>query len=151
MDKDIIIAADSLALLCRLQMNTKRDIPIRPSEMGVLIYVQLQNIAVTPLMISNFFKIAKPSVTSMINTLIKKEYLIKVPSTIDGRSYTVSITKKGTELVDATSKEYYKTIELLRNKLGNIEFHAFIVLIQKANNILSEEQENEDTSNRSFR
>ncbi|MBM7614155.1 MarR family winged helix-turn-helix transcriptional regulator [Alkaliphilus hydrothermalis] len=139
MDNDIMIGADTVTLFNRLQMNAKRDIPIRPSEMGVLIFTQKQSEPVTPLMISNFFRISKPSVTSMINSLIKKEYLIKTPSPTDGRSYTVSTSDKGKELVESTYNEYFRTIELLKNKMGDKEFNSFIQLMQKANSVLSEE------------
>jgi DNA-binding MarR family transcriptional regulator len=121
-------------------MNTKRDIPIRPSEMGVLIFTNKQNVPVTPLMISNFFRIAKPSVTSMIDALIKHDFLRKAPSTTDGRSYMVTVTDKGRDLVKSTFDEYFKTMELLKKRMGSKEFSLFIELIQKANGILSEEK-----------
>jgi DNA-binding MarR family transcriptional regulator len=138
MDNDITISADAIALFCRQQMNIKRDIPIRPSEMGALIFTQKYNAPITPLMLSNFFRITKPSVTSMVNSLIKKDYLIKIPSSTDGRSYTVSITEKGIDLVESTRKEYFRTMELLKEKMGHKEFNLFIELIHKANSILSE-------------
>ena len=141
MDDNLIISADAVGLFCRLHMNTKRDIPIRPSEMGVLIFTNKQNAPVTPLMISNFFRIAKPSVTSMIVTLIKQDFLRKAPSTTDGRSYMVTTTDKGRDLVESTFDEYFKTMELLKNRMGSKEFSLFIELIQKANGILSEEKE----------
>lgn len=151
MDNDIIIGADTAALFCRLNMNTKRDIPVRPSEMGVLIYIFTERHSVTPLMISKFFRISKPSVTSIVNVLIKNEYLIKVPSAKDGRSYVVEVTNKGKELVEATYNEYYKTMELLKKKLGDKEYHLFIEMLQMANNILGEENNNENISNRCIR
>ncbi|MDF2591127.1 MAG: transcriptional regulator, MarR family [Clostridia bacterium] len=140
MNHDIDTSADAIAMFCRLQMNSKRDIPIRSSEMGALIFTQRYNAPITPLMLSHFFKIAKPSVTSMINSLVKKDYLIKIPSPTDGRSYTVSITQKGIELVESTYNEYFRTMERLKEKMGSKEFSAFIELIKKANNILSEEK-----------
>jgi DNA-binding MarR family transcriptional regulator len=140
MDDDINSSADAVGLFCRLQMNIKRDLPIRSSEMGVLIFTQKQGEPVTPLMISNFFRIAKPSVTSMVNALIKKDYLMKTPSSTDGRSYTVSATDKGTELVESTYNQYFRTMEILKKKMGSKEFNLFIDLIHKANNILSEEK-----------
>jgi DNA-binding MarR family transcriptional regulator len=140
MDNDINSSADAVGLFCRLQMNIKRDLPIRSSEMGVLIFTQKQGEPVTPLMISNFFRIAKPSVTSMVNALIKKDYLMKTPSSTDGRSYTVSATDKGTELVESTYNQYFRTMEILKKKMGSKEFNLFIDLIHKANNILSEEK-----------
>ncbi|MBU3188227.1 MarR family winged helix-turn-helix transcriptional regulator [Clostridium bowmanii] len=138
MEINIINSADAVGMFCRFQMNTKRDIPIRPSEMGVLIFTQKQSVPVTPLMISQFFKIAKPSVTSMINALVKHYYLTKKPSVIDKRSYTLEITEKGNSLVESTFVEYFKFIELLKEKMGENRFNQFIELIQIANGILDE-------------
>jgi DNA-binding MarR family transcriptional regulator len=91
-------------------------------------------------MISNFFRIAKPSVTAMVNSLIKKDYLLKIPSPTDGRSYTIETTDKGRELIESTYNEYFRTMELLKKKMGDKDFSLFIELIQKANNILSGEK-----------
>lgn len=140
MYNDIISSTEAIALFCRLQMNGKRDIPIRPSEMGVLIFTEKQSIPVTPLMISKFFKITKPSVTSMIDSLVKKNYLIKTPSSIDRRSYTVSVTAKGREIVELTYNEYLRMTQLLEKHMGSQDFNSFIKLINKANSILSEEK-----------
>ncbi|ABR48202.1 transcriptional regulator, MarR family [Alkaliphilus metalliredigens QYMF] len=138
MKENIILAAEEIAMFCRLQMYVKKGLPIRSSEMGVLIYIQKQDEAVTPLMISNFFQITKPSVTAMINELIKKEYLVKAPSVTDGRSYTVSITDKGQKLVASTHDEYFKAMELLKEKMGVADFDVFLRLLQSANEILKE-------------
>jgi DNA-binding MarR family transcriptional regulator len=140
MKENIITSMDAVSRFCRLQMNTKKNIPIRSSEMGFLIYVQKCDVQVTPLMISNFFGIAKPSVTDMVNSLIKKDYLNKIPSKADRRSYTLQITEKGNELVEATYKEYFRNMELLEEKMGCQEFKLFIQLLQEASRILSEEQ-----------
>jgi DNA-binding MarR family transcriptional regulator len=141
MKKDIIMSVEIISRFCRLQMNMRRDIPIRPSEMGTLIFVEKSEEPVTPLMISNFFGISKPSVTDMINSLIKKNYLIKTPSDKDKRSYTVSPTQMGYELVETTFKEYVKTMELLEQKMGAQEFKLFLQLVEKANKILCGESE----------
>ncbi|MDF2947158.1 MAG: transcriptional regulator, MarR family [Bacillales bacterium] len=138
MKNEIMIGADAIAMFCRLQMNFKKDMPIRSSEMGVLIFIQKQNSDVTPLMISNFFNIAKPSVTSTLNALIKKEYIEKIPSAKDRRSYTVNLTNKGKQLVESTHKEHFKLMDILVEKMGYDDFNKFINLIQKANSILSE-------------
>ncbi len=138
MNIDFTKSADTIGMFCRLNMNAKRDIPIRSSEMGVLIFTQKQKAAVTPLMISKFFKITKPSVTSMINALVNKGYLLKRPSEVDKRSYTLCITDKGKKLVDSTFFEYYKSIEKLREKMGEGDFEEFIKLMEIANRILEE-------------
>ncbi|KAB3530775.1 winged helix-turn-helix transcriptional regulator [Alkaliphilus pronyensis] len=138
MQENIMLAAEEIAMFCRLQMYVKKGLPIRSSEMGVLIYVQKQVEPVTPLMISNFFQIAKPSVTTMINGLTKKNYLTKVPSPTDGRSYIVSITDKGQRLVASTHDDYFKIIELLKDKMGVEDFTVFLNLLKSANDILKE-------------
>lgn len=133
---DLMRSADAIGLFCRLNMKVKRDLPIRASEMGVLIYTSKQDVEVTPLMISQFFKIAKPSVTTMIKPLLRLNYLQKTLSMIDKRSYTLTLTNKGRNLVDATSNDYYKSIEVMIDKMGITEFSTLIELLDKANLIL---------------
>ncbi|MDF2606775.1 MAG: transcriptional regulator, MarR family [Bacillales bacterium] len=138
MNNNFINDADAIAMFCRLQLNIKKDLPIRSSEMGVLIFIQKHGDKVTPLLISNFFNIAKPTVTTMVNSLIKKEYLVKTPSEIDGRSYTISLTEKGLQLVETTHIEYFKSMGILKERMGQQDFDSLIKLINKANLILSE-------------
>ncbi|KXZ39221.1 DNA-binding transcriptional regulator, MarR family [Alkalithermobacter thermoalcaliphilus JW-YL-7 = DSM 7308] len=138
MDQNIITSADIIAMFCRLQMFSKKDLPIRSSEMGVLIYVYKQSENVTPLMISNYFQIAKPTVTAMINELVKNEYLVKYVSNSDKRSYIVSITDKGKELVMSAYQEYFKFILILEDRMGEKDFKTFINLMERANTILNE-------------
>lgn len=135
-----VVAAEEIGMFCRLQMHMKKDLPIRSSEMGVLIYVQKQPEAVTPLLISKFFQIAKPSVTGMVNQLVQKNYLMKVPSETDKRSYTVAVTDKGKALVESTQDEYFKSIEVLKEKMGDADFEQFLSLLQRANDILKGEK-----------
>lgn len=140
MKESIIACEEAVSRLCRLQMNVKRDLPIRASEMGALIFVGKSQEPATPLMISNFFGIAKPSVTEMVNSLVKKDYLIKIPSQVDKRSYTLKVTAKGQDLLNSTYRDYFKALELLEERMGSEEFQVFVQLLQKANNILGEER-----------
>lgn len=139
MNQNINKYMDSISRFCRSQINFKRDLPIRSSEMGVLIYIEKNNNKVTPVMISSFFGISKPAVTTMINSLVKKEYLTKMNCQNDKRSYTLKLTLQGYNLLNSTYDEYFKMIELIKNGMGKQEFEVFIELIQKANRILGEE------------
>lgn len=136
---DLMKSADAIGLFCRLHMKSKKELPIRSSEMGVLIYTAKQTEAVTPLMISQFFKITKPAVTTMVNSLVNKGYLLRTSSVIDKRSYTLEITSEGRKLVESTFEAYIEVIELLHEGMGKEKFDAFIGLISEANVILSEE------------
>lgn len=140
MKESIIACEEAVSRFYRLQMNVKRDLTIRASEMGVLIFVSKSQEPATPLMISNFFGIAKPSVTEVVNSLVKKDYLIKMPSQVDRRSYTLKVTVKGQELLDSTYCDYFKALELLEERMGVDEFKLFVQLLQKANDILGEEK-----------
>lgn len=140
MKEHIMTATEEVAMFCRLQMSIKKDLPVRPSEMGVLIYTAKQETDVTPLMISQFFQISKPSVTAMVNTLINQDYLMKTPSSSDGRSYTVSITSKGRELVETTYEEYFSAMTLLEKNMGEEDFKLFVQLIMHANKIMKEKR-----------
>lgn len=139
MKEDVIECMDTISKFCRIQTNIKRDLPIRSSEMGVLIYVKKSEKPATPLMISKFFGIAKPSVSDMVNSLVKKDYLMKTPSKDDKRSYILKVTEKGQKLLDTTYNEYFAAVDMLEKNMGNEKFKLLIELMKEANEILKEE------------
>ena len=129
-------SAEVMSLFCRLKMKVKAELPIRSSEMGVLIYVHKSYEPVTPHMISQFFRISKPSTTAMINALLIQGYLRKEEASQDKRSYTLEITRSGIDLVESTMNEHYKAVEAVREQMGNEAFMQFISLMETANQIL---------------
>ena len=139
MDQSIPKGAETISRFCRLQMKKKMDIPVRPSEMGVLIFVHEQASPVTPLNISQAFNMTKPSVTFMVASLIKGGYLVKYPSQKDKRSYTLKPTAKGKALVKNAFDDYHETITRLKREMGKDRFKALLSLLEDANAILSEE------------
>jgi len=138
MDQFLIESAETIGLFCRLQMNGRRNLPIRASEMGLLIYVSRENEPVTPLALSQFFKITKPSVTTMVSALVTGGYLEKLPSVEDKRSYSVRLTEKGAQLVRETFDVYYTELTQIRSGLGEADFLAFMKLLGRVNGILQE-------------
>jgi len=73
----IVSSVNTVSMFCRLQMKKRKDISIRSSEMGVLIFVQTQKRRVTPVEISRYFNIRKPSGTTMVKSFLKNGYLSK--------------------------------------------------------------------------
>lgn len=142
MGDELTIGAEKVSMFCRLNINVKKDLPIRSSEMGLLILICKSDKPVTPVMAADFFKVKKPMITTMVSNLLKKGYIAKIPSLDDKRSFSLNPTKKARQLVDDTYSEYMKTMELLRNKLGAIEFGELLVLLDKSNCILLEEKNN---------
>ena len=105
MDHNTNMAAMNVALFCRLNLNKKCCIPIRHSEMGVLIYANLAKEPVTPVTISNQFGITKPSATAILKILKEHEYIEHCPSQVDGRSYTITVTEKGKKLIETLTND----------------------------------------------
>lgn len=135
-------AAEEISLFCRINIYTKKDLPIRSSEMGMLIYLVKQDSPKTPMDVANFFKFTKSMATNMTSSLLKKGYLIKEKSLSDKRYSVLIPTEKAINLVNSTFQEYIKNISTLQEKLGIEDFDKLIYLINKANNILLEEKEN---------
>ena len=142
MNEDLIKVAETVSMFCRLNINIKKELPIRSSEMGLLILVCKSEKTVTPVMAADFFKVKKPMITAMVSSLQKHGYIEKVPSLEDKRSFSLNPTENARRLVDDTFTEYIKTMELLRQKLGTKDFNNLIKLLENANTVLLEEKNN---------
>jgi len=142
MNDELIKGAEMVSMFCRLNINMKKDLPVRSSEMGLLILIYKSDQPVTPVIAADFFKVKKPMITTMVSNLFKHGYIEKMPSLEDKRSYSLSPTEKTRELVEDTFSEYIKTMELLRHKLGAIDFAELITLLEKSNSILLEDKNN---------
>ena len=139
--EQFIKGAEEVTLFCRINMNIKRELPIRASEIGMLIYLVKSEEPINSIKIAEFFKVTKPNVTAMVNSMLKKEYIIKEQSKLDKRSFILKPTQKAIDLVEETYDEYFKTMKLLSDKMGENDYKELIELLGKANNILLEEKE----------
>lgn len=134
--QEYIKGAEAVSLFCRININAKRDLPIRASEMGLLILIVKSARPQNPVQVAEFFKVTKPMVTTMVNSLAKKGYLIKNPSSTDRRSFTLQPTEQAVCLVEEAYSEYYKTMEQLQTQMGCKKYNHLIELIELANDIL---------------
>lgn len=139
--EDLLQSAEIISLFCRININTKRDLPIRASEMGLLIFLAKSKEPITSLQAADFFRVSKPMVATMVNSLEKKGYLTRGSYENDRRRFTLLPTDKAVALVEETWCEYYKTIESLQKGLGKEDFGQLIELINRANTIMLEERE----------
>ncbi len=142
MSEELIKGAETVSMFCRLNINIKKDLPVRSSEMGLLILICKSEKSVTPVMAADFFKVKKPMITTMVSSLFRHGYIEKALSPEDKRSFFLNPTEKAKQLVDDTYTEYIKTMELLWQKLGAKDFDNLIVLLEKANTVLLEEKNN---------
>lgn len=140
--EEFVAAAEQISLFCRLNIHTKKELPIRSSEMGMLIYLCKTDGEKTPMGAADFFKVTKSMATNMVSSLTKKGYLEKKPAPRDRRSVVLVLTPRAEQLVNSTYEEYYKTMKLLRQKMGAEEFMRLTESLRKANQILLEERSN---------
>lgn len=138
---DLLQAAEQISLFCRLNMNTKRELPIRSSEMGMLIYLCKTDGNKTPMSIARFFNVSKAMATNMVTAMHRQGYIEKTASADDRRSSHILPTAKAQALVDSTYEEYYKSMRTLREKMGEDDFISLLTLLGKANSVLLEEKE----------
>lgn len=110
----------------RNYMNLKKDLPIRPSEMGVLNIIVKREGFFTPIMIAELLEVTKPMVASHINKLEKKGYITKQYSLNDKRSFYVIPTDKAIDLVNKAESKLNEKLIYIEEKLGSKKFNDLI-------------------------
>ncbi len=113
-------------------METKRELPIRPSEMAVINIITRRGGRYTPLMIAELLGVSKPMITAHIRVLMKKGYITKSPSDGDRRSFYVLPTEKAEALAEAFNKKQETYLKKLEGALGCGEFDELTRLLEKA-------------------
>ncbi|MDL2254445.1 MarR family winged helix-turn-helix transcriptional regulator [Ruminococcaceae bacterium OttesenSCG-928-I18] len=132
----LLKSADTVSLFCRININTRQNLPIRSSEMGLLIYVNQCKEPPSSVDAATFFKVSKPMVAGMVHSLEKKGYLERGASPNAKRRFTLLLSKKAKALVEETTGEYLKNMSLMREGLGKQDFETLVELLGKANQIL---------------
>lgn len=119
-------------------MNLKRELPIRPSEAGVLNIIIKRDGCFTPVMIAELLGVSKPMVTNHITALEEKGYIIKKPCENDKRSFYVLPTEKARILVDEAEKKINMYLEKIENHIGEENFELLVALLDDVNIVLQE-------------
>ena len=119
-------------------MKLKKDLPIRPSEMGVLNIITKREGLFTPIMIAELLEVTKPMIASHISVLEKKGYITKKYSETDKRSFYVIPTDKAKKLVAETESKLNKKLINIEKKLGSKRFEELIVALEEAKSLLED-------------
>lgn len=88
--------------------------------------------------------VRRPTATKMLNLMEQKGLIIRKKSNKDARLKQLILTEKGKEL---EKKNYYKILEVenkLKSKLTKEELNTLFQLLEKIENILTKEDENND-------
>ena len=117
-----------LSKFSRDYIDLKNDLPIRPSEMGVLNLLVKREGKYTPLAIADMLGVSKTMVAAHIAVLEKGEYIIKQPSETDKRSFFVLPTEKAKHLVSEVDNRLDSQLKFLEQTMGADMFDALITL-----------------------
>ncbi len=108
---------------------------MKPSEFMVLHQVKHSFMEGTDGMmvseISNNLKIARPTVTQLVNSLQKKGFLEKRRDEHDKRVVRIHLSEKGKELAKKGADEFYRRFEGLAEHLGNKKSEELAELLQE--------------------
>lgn len=133
MDANVVFSKFS-----RDYMGLKKDLPIRPSEMGVLNIICRRDGDFTPLMLAEMIGVSKPMIAAHIGALLEKGYVCKETSLGDKRSFFVRPTEKGRSLADDFEKRQTERLKTIEETLGKTEFDELVRLLYKTQTILDE-------------
>ena len=132
-----------LSVFSKSYMERKKNLPIRPSEMGVLNIITETPGPHTPVMLAELLKVSKPMITAHLASLTGKGYITKQPSLEDKRAYYILPTEKAQALVEAAKDDLYRQLGQLENGLGAERFDLLVTLAKEASRILETEEEKE--------
>lgn len=126
---------NEISYFCRNFMNRDIDIPIRPSDMGLLILLS-EGEFVTSLEASKFFEFSKPMVAGIVKRLLNKSYIFKTADMQDRRLQYLHLTSKGKKLVLESKTKYIAYVEKLKSGMGSMRFSEFMKQIELANEVI---------------
>ena len=129
-----------LSIFSKNYMELKKDLPIRPSEMGVLNIITQTPGPHTPLMLAEALKVSKPMITAHLTSLTNKGYITKQPSSEDKRAYYILPTEKAGALVKRAKEDLYRHLDRLMDGMGEEQFDLLVKLTGEANRILGTEE-----------
>ncbi|MBC2852066.1 MarR family transcriptional regulator [Cetobacterium sp. 8H] len=98
MNENLVFLVAKLSRYQKKYLNLHlKDTDLEDSQAAILIKIK-EHINITPKEIFEMRIVEKPSVTKILKKLEELEYIKKVYSENDGRSYSVAVTDKGFEM-----------------------------------------------------
>lgn len=110
----------------------KLSMDVSMPAIRILAFLTRRNEPVTPTQIAQESKVKKPTVTSLIQTMLRNGLVQKLPSTTDRRSYQLTLTERGQEMFDEIRGHYIYLMNLVIESLGEDAFRELIDLLQQA-------------------
>ena len=130
------------SIFSRDYMELKKDLPIRPSEMGVLNIITKRKEKFTPVMVADLLGVSKPMIANHISVLEKNDYVYKEFSLDDKRRFYILPTDKAKKLVEDEEKKLNRYLKKIEKHLGKDNFDLLVSLVNEANQVLEKKISN---------
>jgi len=121
----VIIGLERISEVFRSQLwEYAKSLGLSPIQIRILIFIayhksELCNVSY----LAQEFNVTKPTISDAIKVLAIKKYITKKKSEQDARSYAVTLTKKGKELVVKT-ENFTNPIKKQLEKVGDTQLNA---------------------------
>lgn len=132
-----IYANAVLSVFAKNYMEMKKNLPIRPSEMGVLNIITETEGQYTPVKLAEMLGVSKQMITAHISSLESKGYITKEPCIQDKRAYYINPTDKAIDLVQLAKSDLSEKLDQIIGELGEENFETFVRLAEKANGVMN--------------
>ena len=121
----------------RCHMELSCEIPIAELKIKQIHYLEIigKSTGLTFSLFAEKLRITKPSVTNIINQLIKLECVRKDRCSIDGRKFYIELTPKGEKIAQFNDLKQKRLAEKILLALSDREIELFIELLHKIVNI----------------
>lgn len=114
-----------------LLWDKAKVLELSPIQIQILIFIAYHKTAFnTVSYLANEFNLTKSTISDAVKALNKKELLIKSPTIDDSRSYSLSLTKKGSELL-ALSENFILPFQKTFDKLEKNELLSIYTTLSK--------------------
>ena len=80
--------------------------------------------------------LAPSTITQMMDSLVERGYIERVPSEQDRRSINLVLTPSGTAIAQALKREAERVFERIMEEIGEVETTQLLTLIKKVNTVL---------------
>ncbi|WP_313584804.1 MarR family winged helix-turn-helix transcriptional regulator [Lacrimispora sp.] len=95
--------------------------------------------------LEDMMQLKGPSVTSLLNGLEKKGFIIRYSREDDGRAMNIKVTEKGDKVLEALRDIFKSTEQQLHSGMTPAEQEQFLMLLQKAHDNLSRNKHSGNT------
>lgn len=111
--------------------STIKEFGLQPSEFDILATIRRNQSAVTPTQLYVSTMLTSGALTSRLNKLEEKQLIVRTLSAEDKRSFKISLTQKGTQLIDDALIAHLDNEKKLVEPLNHDEAEQLSELLKK--------------------